>query len=1475
MADDKLAIRVILSFFWKKGLSAGAAAKEINDVEVPGSVNERTAQHWFKRFKEGDTTFEEKPRSVVDDEVFSEGKEHILTADTHRAMMTWALAIQTKRDAWDKMVTLGTKPEELKLTYTDAQQKALRSTDAPSTHLGRKGSLQLNGGAQKALRKMVAVSWEKRRNSTFADIGLLRHSESTKDEPETQKPLSSSVSPQRTPSPYAPIHEEEEDDAQKESSPETESASESDRLAAEHQEDDEEEAETTFLRLEADRSVKCELAKCLNRENSCKLALEAKEAQFEKLKERCSGGRREIEQLKQQLEMLSNRNRFLNDEIGKLSRMLQQEQFRSHSKQLHLHELGGEVDQLKRDYVFLLQSCIRITCTEGPETTELYMYGEKRHKQRVFALLEEARKVDPSLPSLEGMTNSLCHVDSLGFKHLFVDKHLILHYVCRQLHRHYSTQLRQHERHVAAWRRYLKKHPDNALRSTPELKSLVRKGVPENLRCRVWSALYRPKVRDLREAKGAEYFQKLCDRGAEAELPESHKRQISLDLLRTMPNNVNFCDRSAEGVMQMERVLTAFCLHNPQLGYCQGMNFLVGMMLLFVGPEDAFWCLVAIVERYFASCYFDQGLVGAQADQELLKELLREKLPAVSAHLAALDIELSTVTLNWFLSVFIDALPIETLLRIWDCFLLEGPKVLFRFSLGILKLQEEAILARHDTVSIMRQLKAAAKLCFDVDGLVSAAFEELEPFPRREALWSRRESFRKVLTERARKKERELQALRERERMYADNVQGRLPKPEVFYVVIGSNPVTCLQLVGRRLWCACGPSVIILSARTLDLLDQFQTSSNGLDYVYRMVSGEQGVWISLRGSSVLQLWDPHSLTCRLLYDVRDNYGTRALKVNEAYTNHARITCVLPLDATCLVGTADGTLLVYEAVARKSPSPSNPSSPRPNPEASGHARQIQERLQKLLIEQQLLEGDGDSKTSRGESPNLTPSSNVSRRESSASSKESGSDPGGEDEEGVGHRRTMPLQVPEAERSPRLYTRTLRKTSFVIATPIVEEKSTKEEGEEEEELKSQDIQNLDAKTETSTAEAEKQPDVPASASESKEATTSLEKSSTQSFDQSTKDSEEDSFISNQSRKNSEPQEFRRFCHVDAGDLVSSEGGDKVVSALEFQGAGLKGSKKRYQSLSAEDIPTWVAQEKPQPVISARGDVTFEYKSRLPSIKAFIRREANELATFLKGQQEGEEEKPEEVPVSKGRNCPLFSIRPPTLDLAEHPFVHRRPDEEKEEDGIAVTEGFVPEDVPKAPCPDSRRSSGIPEGGSTTELLPSYLDEDFLSTAQFNDLLQLQDWTRTSRKGSDTASNVSFGSAEMPFAYELHLKEMIKISDKPIRSLLQASCEDETVVISCAGYYGDDEAVLKWIREGEERLWTNDPIVEVCPFTHAMKPSPYARSRLPRRASIATSALCAPPGDTDPFSMGAHIESGLARVQNLLARVSERTT
>ncbi|GIY09353.1 hypothetical protein CEXT_213011 [Caerostris extrusa] len=55
----------------------------------------------------------------------------------------------------------------------------------------------------------------------------------------------------------------------------------------------------------------------------------------------------------------------------------------------NLQDMSAEVDQLKRDYVFLLQSCIRITCTDGPEMMELYMYGEKRVSLSIVSSLNK------------------------------------------------------------------------------------------------------------------------------------------------------------------------------------------------------------------------------------------------------------------------------------------------------------------------------------------------------------------------------------------------------------------------------------------------------------------------------------------------------------------------------------------------------------------------------------------------------------------------------------------------------------------------------------------------------------------------------------------------------------------------------------------------------------------------------------------------------------------------------------------------------------------------------------------------------------------------------------------------------------------------------------------------------------------------------------------------------------------------------
>ncbi|GFY79752.1 TBC1 domain family member 2B [Trichonephila inaurata madagascariensis] len=417
--------------------------------------------------------------------------------------------------------------------------------------------------------------------------------------------------------------------------------------------------------------TKCDLAKALNREAAYKSIIEEKILLVNELEERLRAAedpdgdavwkspvhKAGSGSLQEKCRILQNHNRFLNEEVLKLAKMMQQEKKNTEMKHQQMRQLESEVDQLKRDYVFLMQSSLRINNCDGPEIMEVYLYGGNRHKERVLSLLEEARRINPTLPVYENMARGLYHVDGLGFRRSFAEESLIVHYICRQLHQHYSALGPQYEHHQQQWKKYLRQNP--TLPTSKELKILVRKGIPIHLRSRVWAILYRSRVSDIMESKGPHYYNFLCSLAPDDERVSHHKRQIALDLLRTMPDNIRFTDSNADGVRKMQEVLQAFCVHNPALGYCQGMNFLVGMCLLFLEPEDAFWCLVAVTERYFTANYFDQNLIGAQADQEVLKDLLREKMPLLWQHFAQVDIELCTVTLNWFLAIFFDCVPFE------------------------------------------------------------------------------------------------------------------------------------------------------------------------------------------------------------------------------------------------------------------------------------------------------------------------------------------------------------------------------------------------------------------------------------------------------------------------------------------------------------------------------------------------------------------------------------------------------------------------------------------------------------------------------------------------------------------------------------------------------------------------------------------------------------------------------------------------
>ncbi|XP_010007759.1 PREDICTED: TBC1 domain family member 2A [Nestor notabilis] len=222
-------------------------------------------------------------------------------------------------------------------------------------------------------------------------------------------------------------------------------------------------------------------------------------------------------------------------------------------------------------------------------------------------------------------------------------------------------------------------------------------------------------------------------------------RQIELDLPRTLTNNKHFSSPTSQLIPKLRRVLLAFSWHNPAIGYCQGLNRLAAVALLVLEDEEsAFWCLVHIVENLMPADYYSETLITSQVDQRVFKDFLSEKLPRLMAHFEHYRIDVSLITFNWFLVAFVDSLVSDILLRVWDAFLYEGTKVIFRYALAIFKYNEEEILRIHDSVEIYQYLRFFTRMITDGRKLMNIAFNDLNPFPMK-LLRNRRSMHREEL----------------------------------------------------------------------------------------------------------------------------------------------------------------------------------------------------------------------------------------------------------------------------------------------------------------------------------------------------------------------------------------------------------------------------------------------------------------------------------------------------------------------------------------------------------------------------------------------------------------------------------------------------------------------------------------------------------------------------------------------------------
>ncbi|XP_010975770.1 TBC1 domain family member 2A isoform X1 [Camelus dromedarius] len=436
-----------------------------------------------------------------------------------------------------------------------------------------------------------------------------------------------------------------------------------------------------------------------------------------------------MEHLKDDMEAYRTQNRFLNSEIHQVTKIWRKVAEKERALLMKCAYLQAKNCQMESKYLAGLRRLQEAMGGEASECSEL-----------LRQLIQEALQWEAGDSSADSVVLSpVSEYDEYGFltvpNYEVEDLKLLAKIQALEVHSHHLLAHEAVERPLRERWAAL-----GELAPSAELKQLLRAGVPHEHRPHIWRWLVRFRVQHL-QAPGR--YQELLSRSQACKHPAA--RQIELDLNRTFPNNKHFTCPTSSFPDKLRRVLLAFSWQNPTIGYCQGLNRLAAIALLVLDEEEsAFWCLVAIVEVIMPADYYSKTLLASQVDQRVLQDLLSEKLPRLMAHLGQHRVDLSFITFNWFLVVFADSLISNILFQVWDAFLYEGTKVVFRYALAIFKYNEEAILRLQDGLEIYQYLRFFTKTICNSQKLMNIAFNDMNPFPMKQ-LWQLRTAHRERL----------------------------------------------------------------------------------------------------------------------------------------------------------------------------------------------------------------------------------------------------------------------------------------------------------------------------------------------------------------------------------------------------------------------------------------------------------------------------------------------------------------------------------------------------------------------------------------------------------------------------------------------------------------------------------------------------------------------------------------------------------
>eukprot|EP00980_Cylindrotheca_fusiformis_P023433 scaffold10476_cov142-Cylindrotheca_fusiformis.AAC.8 len=172
--------------------------------------------------------------------------------------------------------------------------------------------------------------------------------------------------------------------------------------------------------------------------------------------------------------------------------------------------------------------------------------------------------------------------------------------------------------------------------------------------------------------------------------------------------NEGNANQTPGGQAALRRVLRAYSYHDPTVGYCQGMNFIAGMFLTLMTEEEAFWVLVGVMndEPCQMRGLFKEGMAVTHKVLHVAEKLTLQHLPRLARHFQRENIHVTMYATQWLLTQYTSSFNFSLVRRVWDSFLGEGWKIIYRVMLALLNLSQAKLLKMgfEDILAFFRDL---------------------------------------------------------------------------------------------------------------------------------------------------------------------------------------------------------------------------------------------------------------------------------------------------------------------------------------------------------------------------------------------------------------------------------------------------------------------------------------------------------------------------------------------------------------------------------------------------------------------------------------------------------------------------------------------------------------------------------------------------------------------------------------------------